>query len=935
MPDDPWAEFRVGPAAGAAPSAPPAAARPPAFIPGVPKAAPAPTAFQVEDQQIQREAAARAAVKDRQAIQSNEMDLAGGIAAKAAETERNNAAFLIRAMGANNDYETTGLGARSYPGELVHEYAPGLLNQLPGVIGNSPERQAADKAQLEFISAILRSDSGAAIPPEEIAQAQKLYFPQPGDSDEAVAQARNARLRAIAGLGEKSGRLEGSAGERYASIVQELDGGAGAQPPGTQVSDLRKAITHTWTMADTVKTWGEPIYGDDGSPLGPDGGFSYDAQGNFLGMAVPVTGHDERPTSFKQGFGEGAAHTILNAGSYAGWLNPADALAQSVNILSGANLPTLQNDAAQGQRALDSLSERSPYRGSAAGKFTGALVASLPTMAIPNPMAGGAVAGALMADNPNNPVDVGVNAAAGAAFGKAGEFAAGKLFNRATGKVLSPEQQAVLEASDNLEAATGVKVPVRQPDLRPETRGKVGVVEKSESGGPIIRNAYAEDNAAMEAALGKIGGDRAAPDRFTAGSMAQDALDRTAKNASERGGTLYRRAERLAGNVEVRPTNAIAEIDSQIADLIEKGERSNGGLISYLNDLKADLTRGGPVPTGVLDANGKMVSRPPKGLSIDTVRSLRTDARGQINARNLGLTDAERRVSMVVAAANKDIEAALANNPKALGAFQNADRFWQEKKAFEKQISDRLLGPNNNRYGPEKTATALESMMKPGGDFKRFQRWHATLDPEEKLDWAARTVENLGRNGKGEFDPGLFLRNVGDKGILSPKAARLILGEDGMKSLENIKVIATAKVAAMSERNTSGTSGAVNRVGSGLRTFFLSLLGLASGDATGMIVGGGIGHFWEKLGSQRSARLLINPDFTKWVRTLPESASPEVINKSFKRLELVAERSPVLAMDVLALQNSLREAFTQSPAKLAAEPSVGQQENNGGGIPPQ
>jgi hypothetical protein len=75
-----------------------------------------------------------------------------------------------------------------------------------GVLGSaanamlSPEGQKADQAQRDFVNAILRRESGAAISMGEFASAALQYFPQAGDSKEVIDQKRQSRERAIQGL---------------------------------------------------------------------------------------------------------------------------------------------------------------------------------------------------------------------------------------------------------------------------------------------------------------------------------------------------------------------------------------------------------------------------------------------------------------------------------------------------------------------------------------------------------------------------------------------------------------------------------------------------------------------------------------------------------------------------------------------------------------
>lgn len=58
------------------------------------------------------------------------------------------------------------------------------------------EYQKFDQAKRDFINAQLRRESGAVISPDEFANAELQYFPQPGDTPEVIAQ--KARNRAIA-----------------------------------------------------------------------------------------------------------------------------------------------------------------------------------------------------------------------------------------------------------------------------------------------------------------------------------------------------------------------------------------------------------------------------------------------------------------------------------------------------------------------------------------------------------------------------------------------------------------------------------------------------------------------------------------------------------------------------------------------------------------
>jgi len=169
---------------------------------------------------------------------------AGKPATREGEDKAN--AFLIRALGANKQYEGTGVGARSLIGQGIADRAPNLLNVLPGFVGNSDERQVADTSQDEFIAASLRQDSGAAIPEEEMERQRRIYFPMPGDGEKVIEAKRQARQRALEGLVASAGRaVSPDLAARYpeyfpqqqkggdpASTVAGAADGSGAPPSG-------------------------------------------------------------------------------------------------------------------------------------------------------------------------------------------------------------------------------------------------------------------------------------------------------------------------------------------------------------------------------------------------------------------------------------------------------------------------------------------------------------------------------------------------------------------------------------------------------------------------------------------------------------------------------------------------------------------------------
>ena len=83
-----------------------------------------------------------------------------------------------------------------------------LLGKIPG-IGNflvPSDLQQYAQAKLDFVTAVLRKESGAAISADEYIKEDRKYFPQPGDTVATIAQKRESRKRAIKILEIQSGR---------------------------------------------------------------------------------------------------------------------------------------------------------------------------------------------------------------------------------------------------------------------------------------------------------------------------------------------------------------------------------------------------------------------------------------------------------------------------------------------------------------------------------------------------------------------------------------------------------------------------------------------------------------------------------------------------------------------------------------------------------
>lgn len=95
----------------------------------------------------------------------------------------------------------------------------------------SSERKQLEQAAHNFITAVLRKESGAAIPPEEIQAEYKKYIPQPGDDPKTIAQKSQARKQAIENLKGAAGGAMGIIQEAEYIPPDETAETGGGKPP--------------------------------------------------------------------------------------------------------------------------------------------------------------------------------------------------------------------------------------------------------------------------------------------------------------------------------------------------------------------------------------------------------------------------------------------------------------------------------------------------------------------------------------------------------------------------------------------------------------------------------------------------------------------------------------------------------------------------------
>lgn len=133
-----------------------------------------------------------------------------GVKAAPTEFQGKSAAFGLRAAEA--DKTITALGDKYSPAKINAKQAVGNAWVIGGALEAatnmtlSDNDQKAEQAQRDFVNAVLRQESGAAIGADEFTNAKRQYFPQPGDGAAVIAQKARNRQLAIQGFNNNAGR---------------------------------------------------------------------------------------------------------------------------------------------------------------------------------------------------------------------------------------------------------------------------------------------------------------------------------------------------------------------------------------------------------------------------------------------------------------------------------------------------------------------------------------------------------------------------------------------------------------------------------------------------------------------------------------------------------------------------------------------------------
>lgn len=657
--------------------------------------------------------------------------------------------------------------------------------------------------------------------------------------------------------------------------IRNLDGSQGAAPRQPQQNPLFAELEREYRAQGL-----EVEYDDNGKPLPV-----------LVGGSVGKPQDDPYVTAFKSGVGD----IVEGVGDVAGLLgNPLNA---GINAIAGTNLST---DLGQTFRDASGLPDASdPYaaainRGGASA-LTGAGIAGLLRNVVTSPVAG-AVAEKVASQPIRQATAFGASGASSEGarqqgFGPGGQFLAGIAGGAAgyggANAILGAAERAVAGPGQLAQIAQRQGVNLLPADVGgPVARRVTGAAAQAPfSATPVIQGATRAQEQIGQAASRAARREGQVLPIDEAGEAVQRAgLDYAPKQA-QRIGRVYDRAQNKAKGVKIKPLQAVALLDEQIARLSQTGDMgapmvrelqsirdsiANGVSVSGMRDVRTLLSQG--------TFNGKIRSSMEKGIYKQVIKAVSSDIEN-------GLRAAGRR--------------------DALNLFRVADRAWEQRIDHIDRVLEPVLGGGKSG---EQVLEAVESMARgKSGGVKRLTGLLAEMPKDEAANVRATIVERLGKANAGQqnadgdkFSATTFLtrwNSMSDKG----KAA-LFGGGDLRRNLDEIAKLADATAQTGKYANTSNTvGGIISNAG------IIAGMGYASPKAA---IISGVVQF-------ATGRLMASPRFTAWLARVPDN--PSALPRYREKLSQIAAQEPIIANDIQSVQNFLRSPQTRAAASSEEE----------------
>lgn len=948
MAQDPWADFQPQQAPATGPSFP-------GVINGAPKDPPQPktTYRQLTPDEVKARGLPEGTYQE-----SSEGKIDSVAQAKTATVDEKKIATLVtRIAGGFNDIKnvTAKDPSAQEPGvieTLRGGLEPGGLLGIPARAIAGGNRRTVFDSQRDVLDALLTLGTGAAYNDEQLSGAMVSHFPQYNDSEQEI-EVKNQRLERLIAA------AKANAGPAWASvepvIQQYMQGGAAKQdrqepppvglidpsagttgspppnafdqpdpPPGTRaVTGDKKTVTDS-SLSDAMFAMlkaGAP-YESIYAFARQHGEVSWSKEGFDKAVKYwykergknPFTPQEKQvDTTWRERAAAGDAAAFASSVGDAFTGGRMDEIAGLGAALAGGDYATARDSFDAKKRAVADLNPVVNTVGSiTGGVLAGAAGSGLATRFAPGaagyvtnalarvpgaaPAAGGAAYGAYYGsgDDNQNRLAGGATGAlvggiTGGVVGKGGDMLSK---TRASNFARGQTANALAQAGD------AEQITINRALVEPKYQNKVSGVDASTLGGPKFQAGMQQIEGQFADAAGRLGRGGQALSATNMGMTLKDAGERAISETGKIAKAKYDRAVNMAGDTKVTPAMAMQQVDEAIAKLSETPETFKAEL-SYLQGLKKDLSN---------------------DLSVEGLRRLRTTQRNKISKGDLVFGEDEARVLGIMDAAAQDIRNGLtaAGKGNAAKAFDTADKAYRARMEYINGTIQRVIGKRNSNRAAGDIASAFNGLTKK--DTNELRRFQASLTPEERNDVAATFAEQIGKSAKNDFSVGAFMTATGPKGM-GDDAVRALFGNDGWQSVQNLRTIGKEleRVTGGMNSRTSKTAVANNWQTWLWQTALGGGLGYAGGgDSTTAIAGAAALAGGKGVREYLTAKMLLNPNITKWLKMAPKTTNPRAIDAHFAKLQTIAKTSPALADDIERFSQAIFSAANDNAGIPAA-----------------
>lgn len=649
------------------------------------------------------------------------------------------------------------------------------------------------------------------------------------------------------------------------------------------------------------------IIGQDGQPLGPEGGYGMDPETGEWGMYSRTS--DDSPATVDPRIAEEAARQddlrgdmnlidLAGHGMTLGLTDEASGIGASIAGALKGDFNLAENYAMGRdveQYRIDQARERYGTLGTIA-EVAGGMGLPAGAMATTGRVADAARAGAVAGGvggfgygrgTEESLIGAGVGAMGGAALGAGAQRIGNAMVNRG-----SSQGAMVQRAADDL----GIEV-IPAVTGGATTRGlTAGARQGFISEAPIAKavDRMATQGQSARSNIAQSAGQVRANDE--AGELVRRGANVYSKRTGEIGGSLYTRADRMAEGIKAPLPKAIQEADNALAEIGESVGGKDSALYKDIAALRNQM------------ADGE--------FSIPGIRATRTRLREEMTERGLRGSYSDRLYGKILDAAEQDMIAALeaAGKGNAASAMRTASAFWKKRVETIDEVLEPLLGKSAPRSG-EQILSALERMShSESGNAANLRRLMQAMPKEEAASVRATVINRLGRPTAGAADArdafsfNTFLTNWNN---MSMPAKRTMFPGETIEALEKLATVSRGVKRAGADMNTSNTARAITAQAAISGGFWL-LEPMAA-----ISLGGG---------QYAVGKLLASPRFARMLSGAPRNATAAGQRAWARSLGQIAKAEPALAKEIKLFQ----DAVVRSANDNAAVSTVAAQDDQQG-----